>query len=56
MAVFPFAAADGSSACEGWNISKKLITQIVKQGKLQAVERFVELDEKAYTLHRRCGL
>ncbi|MBI5242786.1 MAG: hypothetical protein HY922_03755 [Elusimicrobia bacterium] len=39
VAVLPFEPADGSSASEGWNISEKLITQIVKQGKLQAVER-----------------
>ncbi|MFH1620286.1 MAG: FlgO family outer membrane protein [bacterium] len=39
VAVLPFVAADGSSAKDGWNISEKLITQVVRVGQVQAVER-----------------
>lgn len=39
VAVLPFTPADGSSAKDGWNIAEKLTTQIVRLGKVQAVER-----------------
>ncbi|MFA5138251.1 MAG: CsgG/HfaB family protein [Elusimicrobiota bacterium] len=39
VAVLPFEPADGSNAAEGWNISEKLVTQIVRQRRFQAVER-----------------
>ncbi|MFA6029077.1 MAG: FlgO family outer membrane protein [Elusimicrobiota bacterium] len=39
VAVLPFEPADGGSSAEGWNISEKLLTQLVRQGKIQAVER-----------------
>ncbi|UPT75547.1 MAG: CsgG/HfaB family protein [Elusimicrobiota bacterium] len=39
VAVMPFTAADGGSSRDGWNISEKLVTQLVKTGKVQALER-----------------
>lgn len=39
VAVMPFEAFDGGSARDGWNISEKLVTQLVKTGKVQALER-----------------
>lgn len=39
VAVLPFVPADGSSAKDGWNISEKLMTQVVRVGKVQAIER-----------------
>jgi len=39
VAVLPFMPADGGDSREGWNVSEKLVTQIVRQGGLQAVER-----------------
>ena len=39
VAVLPFVPADGSSPKEGWNISEKLVTQLVRQDRVQAVER-----------------
>lgn len=39
VAVMPFAPADGGDARDGWNISEKLVTQLVKTGKVQALER-----------------
>lgn len=39
VAVMPFEAADGSSSRDGWNISEKLVTQLVRTGKVQALER-----------------
>ncbi|MFA6093496.1 MAG: FlgO family outer membrane protein [Elusimicrobiota bacterium] len=39
VAVLPFEPADGSSPAEGWNISEKILTQMVRRGRIQAVER-----------------
>lgn len=39
VAVMPFEPADGGSARDGWNISEKLVTQLVRTGKVQALER-----------------
>jgi len=39
VAVLPFTAAGGGSSGDGWNVSEKLITQLVQTGKVQAVER-----------------
>lgn len=39
VAVMPFEGADGSSARDGWNISEKLVTQLVRTGKVQTLER-----------------
>ncbi len=39
VAVMPFEAADGSSSRDGWNISEKLVTQLVRTGKVQTLER-----------------
>lgn len=39
VAVMPFEPADGGSVRDGWNISEKLTTQLVRGGKVQALER-----------------
>lgn len=39
VAVMPFESADGASARDGWNISEKLVTQLVLTGKVQTLER-----------------
>lgn len=39
VAVLPFIAAGSGASGDGWNISEKLITQLVQTGKVQAVER-----------------
>lgn len=39
VAVMPFVPVDGASARDGWNISEKLVTQLVRTGKVQALER-----------------
>lgn len=39
VAVMPFEPADGGSARDGWNISEKLVTQLVRTGKVQTLER-----------------
>lgn len=39
VAVLPFIPADGSSSHDGWSISEKLTTQVVRGGQVQAVER-----------------
>jgi TolB-like protein len=39
VAVMPFEAADGSASRDGWNISEKLTTQLVRTGKVQTLER-----------------
>ncbi len=39
VAVMPFEPADGGNARDGWNISEKLVTQLVRTGKVQALER-----------------
>ena len=39
IAVLPFVPADGSNVKDGWNLSEKLITQVVRAGKVQVVER-----------------
>lgn len=39
VAVLPFEPADGGSVRDGWNISEKLVTQLVRTGKVQALER-----------------
>lgn len=39
IAVLPFVPADSSPSKDGWNISEKLTTQVVRSGKVQAVER-----------------
>lgn len=39
VAVMPFEPADGGSPRDGWNISEKLVTQLVRTGKVQALER-----------------
>jgi TolB-like protein len=53
VAVIPFEPTDGSSTAEGWNISEKLITQIVRQGRLQAVERsFLSKLQEEHSLGR----
>lgn len=39
VAVLPFEPADGGSPRDGWNISEKLVTQLVRTGKVQALER-----------------
>ncbi len=39
VAVLPFEPADGGSPRDGWNISEKLVTQLVRTGKVQAIER-----------------
>lgn len=39
VAVMPFSPADASSSKDGWNISEKLVTQLVKTGKVKALER-----------------
>jgi TolB-like protein len=39
VAVLPMAPADGSLAAEGWDLSERLLTQLVRSGKVQVVER-----------------
>lgn len=39
VAVMPFEPADGGSVRDGWNISEKLVTQLVRTGKVQTLER-----------------
>jgi TolB-like protein len=39
VAVLPFASSDGRGGADGWNISEKLVTQLVRTGKVQALER-----------------
>jgi TolB-like protein len=39
VAVMPFEPADGGSARDGWTISEKIVTQLVRTGKVQALER-----------------
>ncbi len=39
VAVMPFTAADESSDREGWNIAERLVTQLVRVGKVKTVER-----------------
>lgn len=39
VAVMPFIAADGSANRDGWNISEKIVTQLVRTGKVQTLER-----------------
>jgi TolB-like protein len=39
VAVMPFEPADGSVSRDGWNISEKLVTQLVRTGKVQTLER-----------------
>lgn len=39
VAVLPFLPADGGRAADGWTISEKLLTQLVRSGRVQAVER-----------------
>lgn len=39
VAVLPLVPADGGRPQDGWNISEKLVTQFVRTGKVQAVER-----------------
>lgn len=39
VAVMPFEPADGGSPRDGWNISEKIVTQLVRTGKVQALER-----------------
>ena len=39
VVVMPFEAADGSSPRDGWNISEKILTQLVLTGKVQTLER-----------------
>lgn len=39
VAVLPFEPADSSNPREGWNIAEKLTTQIVRQKRVQTVER-----------------
>jgi len=39
VAVLPFEPADRSGSREGWSIAEQLTTQIVRSGRVQAVER-----------------
>ena len=39
VVVMPFEAADGGSPRDGWNISEKVLTQLVRTGKVQTLER-----------------
>lgn len=39
VAVMPFEPADGGDARDGWNISEKLVTQLVRTGKVETLER-----------------
>ena len=39
VAVLAFVPADGSSSSDGWNISEKMTTQVVRTGLVQTVER-----------------
>lgn len=39
VAVLPFEPADGGSVRDGWNISEKIVTQLVRTGKVQTLER-----------------
>lgn len=39
VAILPFVPVDGGGAKDGWSISEKLMTQVVRVGKVQAVER-----------------
>jgi len=39
IAVFPFIAMDRSSPNDGWNISERLLTQLVRTGHIETVER-----------------
>ena len=39
VVVMPFEAADGGSPRDGWNISEKILTQLVRTGKVQTLER-----------------
>lgn len=39
VAVMPFVPADGSDPKEGWNVSERFVTQLVRGGKVKAVER-----------------
>lgn len=39
VAVLPLAPSDHSSPRHGWSLSEKLVTQLVRTGKVQAVER-----------------
>ena len=39
VAVLSFVPADGSSSSDGWNISEKMTTQVVRTGLVQTVER-----------------
>ena len=50
IAVLPFVPSDGSHAKDGWSVSEKLVTQLVRTGKVQAVER--SLLEKLFEEHR----
>ena len=39
VAVLPFTAMDRSNPGDGWNISERLLTQLVRAGHIQTVER-----------------
>ncbi|MBI4060699.1 MAG: hypothetical protein HY403_04645 [Elusimicrobia bacterium] len=39
VAVMPFEPADGGNARDGWNIAEKLVTQLVRVGSVQTLER-----------------
>ena len=39
VAVLPLSPADGSLSAEGWNLSERLLTQLVRSGKVRVVER-----------------
>jgi len=39
VAVLPFIAMDRSSPSDGWNISEQLLTQLVRAGHIETVER-----------------
>lgn len=39
VAVLPFIAVDGGKSADGWGLSERLLTQLVRSGKVQAVER-----------------
>jgi len=39
VAVVPFMPADGGAPAHGWNISERFLTQLVRAGRVKAVER-----------------
>lgn len=56
VAVLPFEPLDGSSSRDGWTIAEKLTTQLVRAGRVKAVERSLlrkVLDEQSLS---RTGL